>query len=245
MPTQWKTGKDWQDGPDLTRPQLSVAAKENLASALGELMANQPTALKEALKSLGNVHTGTLDALALALDYRDKSTAGHSKRVATLTATVASQHGISGQELRQLEHGALLHDIGKLKIPDSILCKPAELNSIEWVTMRKHPEYGYEFLRDLEFLDTAAELVLSHHEKFDGTGYPRGLSGESIPFGARIFAIVDAVDAMIYKRPYNEPIVFRDAAEEIRRCAGTHFDPEIVPMVLEVLAAEVPEQFLR
>src|SRR5215204_623210 len=203
-------------------------------------MADQPIALSEALKSLTTVHSGTLDALALAMDYRDKSTSGHSRRVASLTASVASQHGVSGEALRQIEHGALLHDIGKLKIPDSILWKPAELDAIEWVTMRKHPEFGYEFLRDLEFLNDAAELVLAHHEKFDGSGYPRGLRGDRIPLGARIFAVVDAVDAMIYKRPYNQPVTFREAAEEIRRCAGAHFDPDVVPLAVEVLAEEVP-----
>ena len=203
-------------------------------------MAERPDELNDALKGLVSVPQSILDALALALDYRDKSTSGHSRRVATLTVRVASHHGVEGEALQQIEHGALLHDIGKLKIPDSILWKPESLDDVEWVTMRKHPQYGYEFLRDLEYLSQAAELVLSHHEKFDGTGYPRGLRGEGIPLGARIFAVVDAVDAMIYKRPYNDPVTFREAAEEIRRCAGTHFDPEVVPLTVEVLAEEVP-----
>ena len=203
-------------------------------------MAERPDELNDALKGLVSVPPSILDALALALDYRDKSTSGHSRRVATLTVRVASHHGVEGEALQQIEHGALLHDIGKLKIPDSILWKPESLDDVEWVTMKKHPQYGYEFLRDLEYLRQAAELVLSHHEKFDGTGYPRGLRGEGIPLGARIFAVVDAVDAMIYKRPYNDPVTFREAAEEIRRCAGTHFDPEVVPLTVEVLAEEVP-----
>jgi putative nucleotidyltransferase with HDIG domain len=203
-------------------------------------MAERPDALNYALKGLGAVHAGTLDALALALDYRDKSTSGHSRRVASLTVSVAIRHGVSGEALLQIEHGALLHDIGKLKIPDSILWKPGGLDDHEWITMRKHPEYGYEFLRNLEFLEAAAELVLSHHEKFDGSGYPRGLRGEKIPLGARIFAVVDAVDAMIYKRPYNAPVTFEKAAEEIRRCAGKHFDPDLVPLTVEVLGQQVP-----
>jgi putative nucleotidyltransferase with HDIG domain len=203
-------------------------------------MAERPVELNDALKGLVSIHTGALEALALALDYRDKSTSGHSRRVANLTVRVASRHGVEGDLLQQIEHGALLHDIGKLKIPDSILWKPQSLDAIEWVTMRKHPQYGYEFLRDLEYLDEAAELVLSHHEKFDGSGYPRGLRGENIPLGARIFAVVDAVDAMIYQRPYNAPVTFREAAEEIRRCAGSHFDPDLVPLTVEVLGEEVP-----
>ncbi len=106
--------------------------------------------------------------------------------------------------------------------------------------MKKHPEYGHEFLCNIEFLKDAAELVFSHHEKFDGSGYPRGIHGDEIPLGARIFAIVDAVDAMIYKRPYNRPITFREAAEEVKRCAGAHFDPDLVPLTLEYLADHVP-----
>ncbi|HET9220389.1 MAG TPA: HD-GYP domain-containing protein [Terriglobia bacterium] len=205
-------------------------------------MSERPAEQNDALKGL--VSPRIMDALALALDYRDKSTSGHSRRVASLTVRVASHHGVQGEALQQIEHGALLHDIGKLKIPDSILWKPRSLDDVEWATMRKHPQYGYEFLRDLEFLDDAAQLVLSHHEKFDGSGYPRGLRGEDIPLGARIFAVVDAVDAMIYKRPYNAPVTFREAAEEIRRCSGTHFDPDLVPLSVEVLAAEVPSHLL-
>lgn len=204
-------------------------------------MAERPVELNDALKGLVSIHSGALEVLALALDYRDKSTSGHSRRVADLTVRVAKRHGIKGEALEQTEYGALLHDIGKLKIPDSILWKPQSLDDAEWVTMKKHPQYGYEFLRDLEFLDEAAELVLAHHEKFDGSGYPRGLRGKDIPLGARIFAVVDAVDAMIYQRPYNAPVTFREAAKEVRRCAGTHFDPDLVPLTVEVLGQQVPE----
>ena len=198
-------------------------------------------AFTDGFSGLSASQSGTLEALAMALDYRDQSTSGHSRRVANLTVNVARAYGVDGVALQQVEHGALLHDIGKLKIPDSILWKPSQLDDEEWRTMRLHPEYGYEMLRSLEFLDDAAQLVLSHHEKFDGTGYPRGLRGESIPLGARIFSVVDAVDAMIYKRPYNAPVTFKEAAEEIRRCAGTQFDPELIPMAIEVLQECVPK----
>src|SRR6187549_1972077 len=114
-------------------------------------MAERPDELNDALNGPVSTHTGALEALALALDYRDKSTSGHSRRVANLTVRVANRHGVEGEALKQIEYGALLHDIGKLKIPDSILWKPQGLDDIEWVTMRKHPQYGYEFLRDLEF----------------------------------------------------------------------------------------------
>jgi len=200
--------------------------------------------VSEALRTLTSVHSGALDALALALDYRDKSTSGHSRRVANLTVRVAKRHGVEGDGLLQIEHGALLHDIGKLKIPDSILWKPTSLDDGEWITMKKHPQYGYEFLRDLDFLGEAAELVLTHHEKFDGSGYPRGLRRDAIPLGSRIFAVVDAVDAMIYKRPYNKPMTFKAAAQEIRRCSGSHFDPDVVPLAVEVLGEELPQNLL-
>jgi putative nucleotidyltransferase with HDIG domain len=198
-------------------------------------------ALNAALTSLNHVHSATLDALSKALDYRDQSTSGHSRRVADLTAGVARSMGIRDAALVQIEHGALLHDIGKLKIPDSILWKPATLDEQEWQTMRLHAEYGYEFLSSLEFLKGAAEIVWAHHEKYDGTGYPRGLRGEEIPFGARVFMIVDTVDAMIYKRPYNTPVTFGAAAAEVRRCAGTQFDPSLIEMTLTYLSEHIPQ----
>ena len=197
-------------------------------------------ALNEALTSLNHVHSATLDALSKALDFRDQSTSGHSRRVAELTAGAARSMGMQGSALVQIEHGALLHDIGKLKIPDRILWKPSKLDETEWETMRLHPEYGYEFLSSVEFLKGAAEIVYSHHEKYDGTGYPRRLKGDQIPFGARVFMIVDSVDAMIYKRPYNTPVSFRDAAAEVRRCTGTQFDPEVVEPTLTFLSDHVP-----
>jgi putative nucleotidyltransferase with HDIG domain len=237
---------------DVTHLLLSISRalehrrliKENEAYRLHleQLVDEKTKALNDALRSLTFVHSGTLDALAMALDYRDQSTSGHSRRVANLTVSVARRYGVTGSALLQIEHGALLHDIGKLKIPDSILWKPARLSDEEWVTMRKHPEYGYDFLRNIEFLKDAAELVVTHHERFDGSGYPKKLSGEAIPLGSRIFAVVDAVDAMIYKRPYNNPVTFREAAEEIRRCAGTHFDPAIIDLTLECLGEHVPKQ---
>jgi len=212
---------------------------------LERLVAEKTQALNDALASLTHVHGATLDALSMALDFRDQSTSGHSRRVADLTTGAAAAFGMNGNALLQIEHGALLHDVGKLKIPDSILWKPARLDEHEWTTMRMHPGYGFEFLCGIEFLKDAADLVYSHHEKFDGSGYPRGISGTEIPFGARVFAIIDAVDAMIYKRPYNTPVTFRQAAEEVRRCAGTHFDPDLVEGTLAYLETKIPAEILN
>ena len=217
-----------------------VLENERYRLHLEQLILEKTAALNEALGSLSHVHSGTLDALSQALDFRDQSTSGHSRRVANLTAGVAAGLGISGSALVQIEHGALLHDIGKLRIPDRILWKPATLTDEEWKIMRLHPQYGYEFLSSIGFLRGAAELVYAHHEKFDGQGYPKKLRGEQIPFGARVFAIVDAVDAMIYKRPYNNPISFSEASAEVRRCSGTHFDPDLVKPTLEYLGDNLP-----
>ena len=147
--------------------------------------------------------------------------------------------GISDDELTQIYQGSLLHDIGKLKVPDGILLKPAKLSEDEWKVMRCHPQFGFDFLAGIEFPRPAAELVYSHHEKVDGSGYPRGLKGRAIPVGARIFAIVDSVDAMIYKRPYNTPMSFDQAAAEVQRCAGGQFEPELAGPALTYLEKRI------
>ena len=141
----------------------------------------------------------------------------------------------------QIEDGALLHDIGKLRIPDSILLKPGSLSPSEWKVMRCHAEYGRQFLERIESLSGASQIVYAHHEKFNGKGYPRGLKGDEIPIGARCFAIVDAVDALIYERPYHKAISFDMASDEIKRCAGTHFDPELIGVALDHIAARLPQ----
>ncbi len=206
----------------------NVAYRERLEA----LVAEKTNALNEALAELSSVHMCTVEALGRALDFRDQSTSGHSRRVAQLTAGIAQRLGIGGSELVQIEQGALLHDVGKLRIPDNILLKKTALTPMEWATMKRHPEYGREFLEKLDFLNGAADLVYSHHEKFDGSGYPRGLHGDEIPIGARCFAIVDSVDALIYERPYHAAISFDQAASEIRKCAGSQFDPSLVDLAL-------------
>jgi putative nucleotidyltransferase with HDIG domain len=239
---------------DLTQLSLAVEravehrrlVKENEAYRLHleRLVEEKTKALNSALNDITLVHSATLQALSMALDFRDQSTSGHSSRVARLTVGAAKMMGVEGAALVQVQHGALLHDIGKLKIPDQILWKPARLDAKEWEVMRHHAQYGYDFLKNLEWLRDAAEIVLSHHERFDGAGYPRGLRGTEIPFGARVFAVVDTVDAMIYKRPYNQPVRFREAAAEVRRCAGGQFDPNVTEITLGYLTSELPEYLL-
>jgi putative nucleotidyltransferase with HDIG domain len=204
-----------------------------LAAALVGHLADQLN-IEVALRR--RTHSATINALSMALDYRDQSTSGHSRRVADLTTGIARHVGLPESQLVQIEHGALLHDIGKLKIPETILCKPAALTAEEWHVMRRHTQYGYEFIRNLDLLQDAAEIVRCHHEKYNGSGYPRGLRGADIPIGARLFAIVDAYDALVFDRPYHKAVSFETAAAEIRRCAGSHFDPTLVEPALEFLA---------
>jgi putative nucleotidyltransferase with HDIG domain len=237
---------------DVRRLELAVARafnhhwlvieNEAYKTNLERLVIDRTEALSSALGELQSLHGATLDAFAMALDFRDQGTSGHSRRVADLTAGVAAEIGVTGTELVQIEQGALLHDVGKLKIPDSILWKPSKLTDEEYRAMKEHARYGYEFLKEIAFLKGAAEIVYCHHEKFDGSGYPRGLKGAEIPLGARLFAIVDAVDAMVYDRPYHKGVRFDEAATEVRRCTGTQFDPEHTERVLEYLKVNLPKE---
>jgi putative nucleotidyltransferase with HDIG domain len=237
---------------DLKRLELAVARafdhhrlvieNEAYKANLERLVVDRTEALSNALGELQRLHGATLDAFAMALDFRDQGTSGHSRRVADLTAGVAAELGVTGTELVQIEQGALLHDVGKLKIPDSILWKPAKLTAEEYRAMKEHARYGYEFLQGIDFLKGAAEIVYCHHEKFDGSGYPRGLKGAEIPLGARLFSIVDAVDAMVYDRPYHKGVSFDDAAAEVHRCTGTQFDPEHAERVLNYLRIHLPKE---
>ena len=159
----------------------------------------------------------TLEAMGDALDLRDQETEGHSKRVTAYTIALARAMGVEADELQIIARGAFLHDIGKIATPDSILLKPGSLNAEEMAIMSEHCERGYEMVRKIPFLREAAEIVYAHQERFDGTGYPRGLSGEEIPLGARIFAIADTLDAMTSDRPYRKGTTFAAATKEITR----------------------------
>ena len=174
-----------------------------------------------------------LHILCSALDLRDRVTEDHSRRVAELSLAVAKQLGIDSECLIDLERGAILHDIGKITLPDAILSKPGPLTLSEWEEMHKHPVVGYQMVREVPFLSGAADVIYTHHERFDGTGYPCGLRGEQIPLGARIFAVVDAYDAITSDRPYRKASRQEYALEEIRRNMGTQFDPKVVEAFLK------------
>ena len=190
--------------------------------------------LNEALHDVEESYKITLEALVTALDAREHETQAHSQRVREYTLTLAQDLGLKHDDLIQTGRGALLHDVGKIGVPDSILLKPGKLNEAEWVEMRKHPQIGYDILRSIEFLSPAAEIVLCHQERWDGNGYPNGLTGLDIPLGARIFAVVDTLDAMTSDRPYRKALSFDAAVNEIRSCSGTQFDPRVAEAFLNV-----------
>ena len=174
-------------------------------------------------------YTGTLESLVAALDVRDQETKGHSVRVASHSHEIAQLIGIKNEEeLGTIYRGALMHDVGKIGVPDNILLKPGALTEEEWVFMRKHSAMGYRILAQVPYLRPTAMIVLAHHERWDGEGYPRKLKGENIPLGSRIFAIADTYDAIISDRPYRKGKSPEAAFEEILRCSGDQFDPKIV-----------------
>jgi putative nucleotidyltransferase with HDIG domain len=174
----------------------------------------------------------TLEGWSRALDLRDKETEGHTQRVTDVTERLARTMGLNEADLMHIRRGALLHDIGKMGIPDSILLKPGALTEDEWAIMRKHPIYAYELLAPIAYLRTALDIPYCHHEKWDGTGYPRGVKGEQIPLAARVFAVVDVWDALRSDRPYRLAWPEGQVREHIRELTGTHFDPRVVTAFL-------------
>ena len=208
----------------------SILYRQNLE----DIVSARTSRLRETMQDLERSYDNTLEAMGDALDLRDEETEGHSKRVTAYTIAIARAMGLNSDQLRVIARGAFLHDIGKIATPDSILLKPCKLDKEEMSIMRKHCERGYEMVRKIPFLREAAEIVYAHQERFDGTGYPRGLRGEEIPLGARIFAIADTLDAMTSDRPYRKGTTFASAKEEIARCSGGQFDPKIVEVFLNM-----------
>jgi putative nucleotidyltransferase with HDIG domain len=206
---------------------------------LEEIISARTGRLRETMQDLERSYDITIEAMGDALDLRDQETEGHSKRVTAYTIALARALGVGADQLRIIARGAFLHDIGKIATPDSILLKPSRLSPDEMTVMREHCQRGYDMVRKIPFLRDAAEIVYAHQERFDGTGYPRGLRGDQIPLGARIFAIADTLDAMTSDRPYRKGTSFAAARAEIVRCSGTQFDPAIVESFLTISDAEL------
>jgi diguanylate cyclase (GGDEF)-like protein len=195
--------------------------------------------LRSLNQRVGDSYEATLQALTRALDTRDEETEEHSQRVRRYTELIARHYGLGEDEIEDISRGALLHDIGKIGVPDAILLKPSRLTPEEHALMRNHPRIGYSMIADIPFLAKAAELVLHHHEAYDGSGYPSGLIGERIPLGARIFAVADTLDAMTSDRPYRKALSLDAAFAEIRRCREQQFDPAVVDTLLSIPVEEI------
>jgi len=184
--------------------------------------------LEKTLARVERNYDQIIRALSKSTEVRCPEGSGHLGRVAKATLILGRSFGFSGGMLKELERGALLHDVGMIAIPDAILFKKGPLNQEEWRWIRKHPEIGYEIVSKVNYLRGAAKLVRAHHERFDGNGYPNGLRGEEIPLSARIFTLADVLDAIVTGRPYRPPVTFEEASEQIISLSGSHFDPRVV-----------------
>ena len=217
------------------------AEKRRYETYLEEMVAQRTEELDGALRSLGDAYRTTLKALTAALEARDSETHGHSERVVNFSLRLGRELALDSEQTRSLEFGSLLHDIGKIGVPDAILRKPARLDEEEWVRMREHPLHGQKILRGIEFLEGAARVVAQHHERWDGTGYPLGLSGAQIDLNARIFAVADAFDAITSDRVYRAGRSYDEALAELEAHAGRQFDPHVVEAFRRVPCEEWEE----
>lgn len=227
------------------RYQVLVVAKRHYEQSLEETVRDRTAELRklndnlnQMLEALYQNYRATLRALAGALEARDVETAGHSDRVVAYSLRLGREMGLSHKELIGLEQGALLHDIGKIGVRDSILLKCGSLTAIEWVEMREHISHGLRIINGIDFLSGAAPVVGEHHEKYDGSGYPSGLKGDAIHINARIFAVADAFDAITSDRPYRERASYSEARDEIVANANRHFDPVVVKAFLGIPESE-------
>jgi putative nucleotidyltransferase with HDIG domain len=205
-----------------------VVAKRRYENHLEELVDQRTAELDQALDSLENAYRSTLQALTAALETRDAETHGHSERVVTFSLRLGREYGLTAPQMKALEFGSLLHDIGKIGVPDAILRKPAKLTDEEWVRMREHPTHGQQILRGIKFLEGAARVVAQHHEKWDGSGYPLGMKTEEIDICARIFSVADAFDAITSDRVYRQGRPYEAASQELDEWANRQFDPKVV-----------------
>ena len=205
-----------------------IVAKRLYENHLEELVDQRTVELDKALGSLENAYRSTLQALTAALETRDSETHGHSERVVTFSMRLGREYGLNAEEMKALEFGSLLHDIGKIGVPDAILLKPAKLTDEEWIRMRQHPLHGQQILRGIKFLEGAARVVAQHHEQWDGSGYPLGLKGEEIDICARIFSVADAFDAITSDRVYRKGRAYEAAVQELDEWSNRQFDPKVV-----------------
>jgi response regulator RpfG family c-di-GMP phosphodiesterase len=201
---------------------------------LEEIVAEQTQQLREALRQIERSYDHTLEVLGAAIDLRDSPTAGHSRRVFLYSIEIAKAMGGLENQMRSIAMGAWLHDIGKLAIPDAILLKPGPLSNEEREIMQRHAQVGYDLVKGIPFLADAAEIIFAHHERCDGTGYPRGLKMREIPVGARIFAVADTFDAMTSDRPYRRALPFEASLEVIERGAGKEYDSQMAKVFLNI-----------
>jgi response regulator RpfG family c-di-GMP phosphodiesterase len=213
---------------------------ENYRQHLEEMVAERTGQLRQALEQVERSYEDTLEALGRAIDLRDTETAGHSQRVCLYSIEIARAMAWSEEQLGSLARGAHLHDIGKLGIPDAILLKPGPLTADERKCMQCHAQIGFDLVKDIAFLSDAAELVLTHHERYDGGGYPGGLKGDEILPSARIFAVADSFDAITSDRPYRRASSFESGLQIIRDCRGTQFDPQVVTAFFSIPAETWP-----
>jgi response regulator RpfG family c-di-GMP phosphodiesterase len=207
---------------------------ENYRHHLEEIVAEQTGQLREALRQIERSYDHTLEVLGAAIDLRDSPTAGHSRRVFLYSIEIAKAMGGLENQMRNIAIGAWLHDIGKLAIPDAILLKPGSLTDEERAIMQRHAQIGYDLVKGIPFLAEAAEIIFAHHERCDGTGYPRGLKTEEIPAGARIFAVADTFDAMTSDRPYRRALPFQASREVIEQGEGKQYDSEVAKVFLRI-----------
>jgi len=253
-------GAAWWVVQRITRPLRRLSATMSEMARTGQLASDFPAAgggsevrlieetfrsltlsLEESQRARERSYVEAVGAVVTAADARDHETTGHSFRVALYAVTLARAMEVRGEELKAIEWGALLHDVGKMVVPDEILRKMGPLTEAEWHIMRQHPNWGFEMLAEVSFLQPAVlDIIYCHHERWDGKGYPRGIAGETIPLAARIFAVVDTYDAITSDRPYRRARGHSAAIAEVRRVAGQQFDPDIVQAF-----SDIPEVELR
>jgi putative nucleotidyltransferase with HDIG domain len=228
-----------------SRVELALEKREliienrNYHLNLEHLAEERTLALKNALSKIEHIYDTTIKTLGAALDLRDSETENHSIRVAEYVLKLAMACGIHNEDqLQDIKWGAYLHDIGKIGITDTILLKPGKLSAAEKSVIETHPELGYRLLKKIQFLEGAAELVFNHHESYDGTGYPRGLTGQDIPLSARLFAVADTMDAMTSDRPYRKALSYKAVCKELLRLSGVQFDPQVVEVFLSIPESE-------